>query len=50
VIGRPFSLMEKLFDVIFHPISMEWGMITLWAAFMALIYITIKVMGRQIKN
>jgi uncharacterized membrane protein len=52
VIGRPFSLLGEMLEVIFHPIrnSMEWGMITLWAAFMALFYITIKVMSRQIKH
>jgi hypothetical protein len=52
VIGRPFSLLEEMLEVIFHPIrnSMEWGMITLWAAFMALFYITLKVMGRQLKH
>jgi uncharacterized membrane protein len=52
VIGRPFSLLEEMLEVIFHPIrnSMEWGMITLWAAFMALFYITIKVMSPQTKH
>ena len=52
VIGRPFSLFGEMVEVIFHPFrnSMEWGMITLWAAFMALFYITIKVMSRQVKH
>jgi uncharacterized membrane protein len=52
IIGRPFSLVEEILEVIFHPIRnrMEWGMITSWAAFMVLSYITLKAMSRQVKN
>jgi uncharacterized membrane protein len=52
IIGRPFSLFEEILEVIFHPVRnrMEWGMITIWAAFMALFYITIKAMSHQVKK
>jgi uncharacterized membrane protein len=52
IIGRPLSLFEEILEVIFHPVRnrMEWGMITSWAAFMTLFYITIKALSRQVKN
>ena len=52
VITDPFSLFTDMLGMLVSPFDnkMEWGMITLWAAFMALFYITIKVMSRQIKH
>jgi uncharacterized membrane protein len=52
IIGRPFSLFEEILEVIIHPVRnrMEWGMITAWAAFMALFYITIKAMSHPVKK
>jgi uncharacterized membrane protein len=49
IILQPFSLFGEMFQVLVHPLQnkMEWGMITTWAAFMTLFYITIKKLGES---
>ncbi len=43
IITRPFSLFGEMVDIIFHPLhnKTEWGMITTYAVFMTLLYLTI---------
>jgi len=43
VIAQPFALFGEMFELLLHPLSntMEWGMISSYAVFMTLIYITI---------
>jgi uncharacterized membrane protein/diacylglycerol kinase len=49
VFVQPFSLFGEMLNVVIHPLQnkMEWGMITVWAFFMTLIYITIRKMGES---
>lgn len=49
VIVQPFSLFREMIEVLLHPINkkMEWGMITCYAVFMTLLYITIKKLGEN---
>lgn len=49
VVAQPFSLFGEMLYVIMHPLRnrMEWGMITCWAVFMALLYISIKKLGES---
>lgn len=49
IIAQPFSLLGELLEMIFNPFQnkMEWGMITIWAVFMTLIYFTIEKMGES---
>ena len=49
VIVQPFSLFREMIEVLLHPIDkkMEWGMITCYAVFMTLLYITIKKLGEN---
>jgi uncharacterized membrane protein len=49
IIMQPFSLFNELIQVLIHPFqnSMEWGMITTWAVFMTLFYLTIRKLGES---
>lgn len=49
IIVQPFSLFGEMFQLLFHPFQnkMEWGMITVWAVFITLFYITIKKIGED---
>ena len=49
VIVQPFSLFSEMIEVLLHPFDkkMEWGMITCYAVFMALLYVTIKKLGEN---
>jgi uncharacterized membrane protein len=44
IIAQPFTLFGEMFNVVFHPLQnkMEWGMITVYAVFMTMLYITIQ--------
>jgi uncharacterized membrane protein len=44
IIAQPFTLFGEMCHVIFHPLQnkMEWGMITVYAVFMTMLYITIQ--------
>jgi uncharacterized membrane protein len=49
IILQPFSLFQEIFQVLFHPLQhkMQWGMISTWAIFMTLFYITIKKLAEN---
>ena len=49
IIAQPFSLFSGMFEILLHPFKnkMEWGMISCYAVFMTLLYITIKKMGES---
>ena len=49
VIAQPLSLFSEMFEVIFHPIKnkMEWGMITVYAVFLLLLYTTLKKLSEN---
>jgi uncharacterized membrane protein len=49
IIIQPFSLFGEMLLIVIHPLQnkMEWGMITVWAVFMTLIYMTVKKMGES---
>jgi uncharacterized membrane protein len=49
VIVQPFSLFSEMIEVLLYPFDkkMEWGMITCYAVFMTLLYITIKKLGEN---
>lgn len=49
IILQPFSLFEEIFQVLLHPVQhkMQWGMISAWAIFMTLFYITIKKLAEK---
>jgi len=49
VVVQPFSLFSEMIEVLLHPFDkkMEWGMITCYAVFMALLYVTIKKLGEN---
>jgi uncharacterized membrane protein len=49
IITRPFSLFAEMIEILFHPVSnrMEWGMITTYAIFMSLLYLTIIKMSEN---
>lgn len=49
IITQPFSLFSALFEILFHPLKnkMEWGMITVYAVFMTVLYITIKKLAEN---
>jgi len=49
IIAQPFSLFKEMFEVLFHPLrnKMEWGMIAVYAVFMAVLYITIKKLAEN---
>jgi uncharacterized membrane protein len=49
VIAQPHSLFEEAFTILIHPIRnrMEWGMISCYAIFMTLLYITIKKLAEN---
>lgn len=46
IIMQPFSLFNEMLQIIIHPFQnkMEWGMIMVWAVFMTLLYMSIKLM------
>lgn len=52
VITQPFSLFSELFEILLHPLRnrMEWGMITVYAVFMTVAYITLKKMGEDFQH
>jgi uncharacterized membrane protein len=47
IIVQPFSLFREMFQLMFHPLAnkMEWGMISIYAVFMTVFYLTIKKLG-----
>ncbi len=49
VLTQPFALFDELFYLLVHPLrnGMQWGMITVYGAFMLLLYLTLKKMGEQ---
>ena len=49
IITQPFSLFNEMAEILVHPIKnkMEWGMISCYAIFMTLLYITIKKMAES---
>ena len=49
IIAQPFSLFSEMFEILLHPFKnkMEWGMISCYAVFMTLLYITIKKMAES---
>lgn len=49
VIAQPFSLLRDMVEMIFHPFDnkMEWGMISCYAVFMTLLYVTISRLAEQ---
>jgi uncharacterized membrane protein len=49
VVAQPLSLFSEMFEVIFHPIKnkMEWGMITVYAVFLLLLYTTLKKLSEN---
>lgn len=50
VITQPFSLLTDMVHLLVHPLQnkMEWGMVTSWAVFMTLLYITIKELREHV--
>jgi uncharacterized membrane protein len=50
VITNPFSLATEIGNMVIHPIAhfQSWGMISCFAIFMTLLYITAKQLGRVI--
>ncbi|MBC7949048.1 MAG: DUF1361 domain-containing protein [Chitinophagaceae bacterium] len=44
VIVQPVSLFQEMMEILLHPLQnrMEWGMITCYAVFMSLLYVTIR--------
>lgn len=48
IITDPFSLMQELADMVFHPFEhgYAWGMTVCYAVFMTLLYFTIRKTGR----
>jgi len=49
IIAQPFSLFGEMIEIFFHPVrnKMEWGMISCYAIFMTLLYITINKMAES---
>lgn len=49
IVAQPFPLFSEMLEILFHPIrnKMEWGMITCYAVFMTLLYITVKKMAES---
>lgn len=49
VVVQPFSLFSDMIEVLLHPFDkkMEWGMITCYAVFMTLLYVTIKKLSEN---
>jgi len=49
IITQPFSLFSEMLEILLHPFKnkMEWGMISCYAVFMTLLYITIKKMAES---
>lgn len=49
IIAQPFSLFSEMFEVLFHPArnKMEWGMITVYAVFLLLLYTTLKKLSEN---
>jgi uncharacterized membrane protein len=52
VIVQPFSLFHEMIEVLLHPIDkkMEWGMITCYAVFMTLLYVTLKKLSENFNS
>jgi len=52
IITQPFSLFNEMFEVLLHPVrnKMEWGMITVYAFFMTVLYITVKKLGENFQT
>lgn len=52
VIAQPLSLFREMASVLLHPINnrMEWGMISAYAVFMLLIYITLKKISEHFRT
>ena len=51
IVAQPFSLFAEMLYILIHPLRnrMEWGMISSWAMFMTLFYITIKKLAQHFK-
>lgn len=49
IIVQPLSLFAEMLYILLHPIrnGMEWGMISTWAIFMTLFYLTIEKLGES---
>lgn len=49
VITQPFSLFSEMLDMLLYPFAnkMEWGMISCYAVFMTLLYITVKKLSEN---
>jgi uncharacterized membrane protein len=49
---HPFSLFSEMSEILLHPArnKMEWGMITVYAFFMGVIYTTIKTLGENFQT
>jgi len=49
IITQPFSLFSEMLEILLHPFKnrMEWGMISCYAVFMSLLYITIIKMSEN---
>ena len=52
IITKPFSLAGEMLEILFHPLQnkMEWGMITVYAIFMSLLYITISKLSENFQK
>jgi uncharacterized membrane protein len=52
IITQPFSLFGELFAILLHPLrnKMEWGMISVYAVFMLLLYGTIRKLGEHLRQ
>jgi uncharacterized membrane protein len=44
IVAQPFTLLQEMMHILLHPLQnkMEWGMISTYAIFMLMIYITLK--------
>jgi uncharacterized membrane protein len=49
VIAQPFSLIREMCEILLHPLNnrMEWGMISCYAVFMTLLYVTVKKLSEN---
>ena len=50
IVAQPFALFDAMFEIILHPIEnkMEWGMITVYAFFMTMLYSTVRKMAEHL--
>ena len=52
IVVQPFSLFNEMSEILLHPArnKMEWGMITVYALFMTVIYTTIKTLSENFQT